>query len=145
MDGKFVGIKYSSSLDVAEIAKMIRQDLKAAIAKGELPKIKTSVKISRFAGGKSIDVTVKDVPKGFLIYNWDYLAEKQKNPHGPCPYHWHSEEAAEVLDKIKGIMRTYLRSDIDSMTDYYNVSFWDHQDFDSDLTDREYQRFEEAA
>jgi len=50
-----VGPKYKRDLDVKDIAKLVRQDIKDAIKGGELPKGKYGVRISRFAGGCSLD------------------------------------------------------------------------------------------
>lgn len=53
------------SLDVAEIAKRMRADIKAlALGDG----FKVAVTIKRYSGGQSIDIRVRDVPPGFRYY-----------------------------------------------------------------------------
>ena len=55
------GSKYKSGRDVKEIAKLVRTDIRAAVAAGELPKAKYAVNISRFAGGCSLRVSVNEI------------------------------------------------------------------------------------
>jgi len=63
------GDKYDGNLDVADIAKLIRADIKEARKAGELPDDwKYSVRISRFSGGCSIDVAAKS-PRPTLLMN----------------------------------------------------------------------------
>lgn len=64
------GAKYDSSLNVVEIAKRIRADIKAAITAGTIPAIKTSVRISRYSMGRSIDVTITETPFEVLNPAW---------------------------------------------------------------------------
>jgi hypothetical protein len=68
MQDNFVGKKYEAGLDVTEIAKRMRADIKQAIADGEIPEgVKARVRTPRFAGGQSIDIRVTSIP--FMVYS----------------------------------------------------------------------------
>lgn len=117
------GAKYDSSLGVVEIAKRIRADIKAAIAAGTIPAIKTSVRISRYSMGRSIDVTVTEAP--FAIINPAYTEAVNA---GSCVWDLdgiakYTPEALRVLDVIKDIRDAYNYDRSDAMTDYYDTNF----------------------
>ena len=51
------GSKYTAGLDIAQIARLVRIDIKAAIADGALPVGKYSVRVSRYSIGQSLNLT----------------------------------------------------------------------------------------
>lgn len=117
------GAKYDKNLNVVEIAKRIRADIKAAITAGTIPAIKTSVRISRYSMGRSIDVTITEAP--FVVINpayteaynagsrvWDLDSITKYTP-----------EALRVLDVVKDIRDAYNHDRSDAMTDYYDTNF----------------------
>lgn len=110
-------------LDVADVAKALRAEIKAAVKSGKLPRgLKASVTISRFSMGCSLSVKVTAVPAGFVI-----LAGDPECPHAKSP------AAAALLAKIEAMIAPYHRDDSDTMTDYFNVNFYKHVDFDGAL------------
>lgn len=59
--GNYTGSLYQQTrdLDITEIAKRVRADLKAAVTERRIPPYPYSVQIRRFAGGQSMDITIK--------------------------------------------------------------------------------------
>lgn len=89
------GTKYSRDLDVAEIAKLIRSDIKEAVKTGTLPKVKYTVRIQRFANGRAIDVHV-----------WDG-----------------AEKNVAIVRGLREITDAYNYDHSDPASDYFNVNF----------------------
>lgn len=118
------GSKYEATrdLDVAEVAKLIRKDLKNLQARGELPgHLKFRVTISRYSMGRSITITID----GGLwpTYRGDVLDARRT---AGIPRPWLCEEARDVEEKCEAVLADYNRDDSDSMTDYYAVKFAAH-------------------
>lgn len=110
------GARYeqTKNLTRAQVAKCIRQDIKAAVAIGELPKARYSVTCRSYAGGGSIDVYVSFVEKpGFRLANPLRLAWDASHPHrpladAPSEVMWrNSEEARDLLGKVEAIVAAY--------------------------------------
>ncbi len=134
----FKGSKYAETrdLDLAEIAKLVRVDIKAAVKAGDLPKgIKTSVRISRYSMGQSLNVTIKECP-GLMVANPDRVRFDSDDPHGHTMLLLLSPDALEVLGVVQDIMDTYNYDSSDPASDYYNVRFYGHAGFCSDLAER---------
>lgn len=113
------GNKYQDTkdLDVKDIAKLIRADLKAV-------NIKASVRIERYSMGKSINVDII-TPEEFTV----------KNPafdHNIHPAHMRlTDEAKTLRDKVTAIVEAYNYDDSDSQIDYFDVNFYSHIGFKS--------------
>lgn len=127
---KFVGPKYDPDLDVVEIAKRVRKDLKR-----EYPGCKFSVRIQRFSMGRSLDVIIKHAD--FQVVNPDWVRFRVENPewrnaktNAPELY---NTEGEALLKRVKEIVRAYNFDDSDSMSDYYHVNFSQKIEFDHDL------------
>lgn len=123
------GDKYEQGLDVAEIAKRVRADIKVAITAGELPAAKYSVRISRYSMGRSLYVTVDGVP--FAIVHEARVRRDVLEPHA---YHaetlcLHTDEARALLAKVEAIVAAYNFDGSDSQSDYSHVNFYAHVDF----------------
>jgi hypothetical protein len=132
---KTYGKKYDSSLDAAVIAKKIRQDIKAAVKAGDLPKgLKTSVRLQRYAGGRSIDIKIVHCPVQFV--NLARVAWEIENPHkapffpvGAIEEHRYTEEARVLHGRLKAIHEAYNFDGSDIQTDYSNVNYYGSVDF----------------
>jgi hypothetical protein len=127
------GSKYQARLDVAEIAKRLRLELKAAIKDGSLPKATYSVRIRRFAGGRSIDVCIDDVP--FAIHNAERLKHDVLTPYDYLPDRLlprYSPEAVDLLKKVKARVDAYNFDGSDIQTDYFHVNFYGNVNFNWD-------------
>lgn len=110
------------NLDIAEIAKLVRKDLKAAQAAGELPADATfNVRIERFSGGQSLRVAVLGMPDTWT-YNQPGLEPDYANyvpAHGG-----QTDEATAAVRKIEGLVFAYNYDGSDSQSDYFNVRFY---------------------
>lgn len=115
-----VGVNYKSERNLVDVAKDIRMDLKSTFGKAW----KFSVRISRFSMGQSIDVEIKAAPCSLFRWVGEHEREMTK------AYRLAIDTAAEILD-------SYNRQDIDSQSDYYNVSFYGHVQVCSELRQRQ--------
>lgn len=142
------GSKYESSkgLNRAEIAKLVRADIKAAVASGALPKAKYSVRVKSFSGGGSIDITFSFVEEpGFALFNAERLAfdiEHEHHVYSPDPIY--SERAREMTKKLEAILGAYNYDGSDSQVDYFNVRFYGHATPQWEW-ERDVRKVEEAA
>ncbi len=117
----------TKELDIAEIAKRVRKELRAGWSGFTF-----SVKISRYSMGQSIDVRVKAVPSGFAIVTPERAYAEATHPHdvSEWPREQYSDGAAKLLEQVRDILASYNRTNIDSMSDYYDVRFSSSADFD---------------
>lgn len=124
------GTKYEATknLNRAEIAKLIRADIKAAAVDGTLPKAKYSVRVRSFAGGGSIDIRYSHVDEvGFSLFNAERL--EFDIVHGSREFTrlpLYSDRAKHITTTLDGIMAAYNFDGSDSMTDYFHVRFYGH-------------------
>lgn len=119
-----IGSRYhqTSDLDVAQVAKLVRSDIRDAIQAGTLPTMKVSVRISRFSGGTSIDVHLsgQDFP----------LTERRPDAWG-MERDMLTAYARLTIADVKAIVDAYNFDDSDSLTDYYRVRFYSSVTFTS--------------
>lgn len=121
------GSRYDETrtLDVADVARLIRSDIKQAVKDGKLPKgPRYSVRTSRFSGGCSIDINVT---------NWDGDCRVLGSDPGSCSDHpdfadsyVYTAEADAAVKVLRSITQAYNRDNSDSQTDYYEVKFYSH-------------------
>ncbi|MCC3299799.1 hypothetical protein [Arthrobacter caoxuetaonis] len=128
------GEKYTGYRDAAYVAKDIRADLKAATAGNYLPKDLTySVRIDKFSGGQSIDVTVQGLADADRLDPDSYDLVYRRYDERP--------EAKELRKRVEEITNAYNRSDTDAQSDYFNVSYYSHVRLEDDRS-REYREAE---
>lgn len=140
------GSKYDASLDVAEIAKRVRSEIKGFVKASQLPADwKYSVRLSRFAGGQSIDIRAESPLAIYLCApNWysagstdRYLDLPIKGEWQPCAIpakdQWHVSHVdaevagvAYVRQLLEQMLGAYNYDGSDIMTDYFNVNFYSH-------------------
>lgn len=121
-----IGSKYQATreLDIADVAKLVRADIAAAIKAGELPAgIKCSVSIQRYAGGQSLSIGVKAfphlvVPPELTAY---YAAGDFSRGYEGRRLTGVAEAARAKLEAIRQAYN-YDRSDV--MVDYHDVRFY---------------------
>ena len=128
------GSKYQEvrkqGLSTTDIAKLIRNDIKK-----KFPKVKASVRTQYFAGGSAIDVYIKDAPFNPINPKWnpkDWSATLIQNPR-------YTKQGSKLLKDIEKLGQKYQLHDVDSMTDYFNVSFYLDVKYDYD-SEREWIR-----
>lgn len=132
------GSKYDRARSTNDIAKAIREDIKAAMKKPAtdawaLPKgLKVSVRVQKFAGGCSIDanITAFEGP----LHNLAAVLWSEALPNEPQAFPWFTKEVARVLAILKGLMDAYNFDKSDTQSDYFHVRFYDHQGVDSDYS-----------
>lgn len=118
------GARYDASryVTAAEIARNVRADIKAAQARGELPgksaEFTYSVRSERFAGGQAVRIVITG-PEG-----WDFRPatadDWQAREYGVTRVL--TDDARHFGELLNRIGKSYTRSDVDSQTDYFNVS-----------------------
>ena len=119
---KFTGEKFNRDLDVKEIAKLIRKELKG------ISGLKTSVRIERYSMGRSINVSIKEC--GFNPMNPERIKAEKENPHVSIDLSIYTKQGSDLKDKIQSIVDQYNFDDSDSMTDYFNVNFYGFVNYD---------------
>jgi hypothetical protein len=126
------GSKYAMTrgLSYAQIAQLIRSDIKHAVSEGRLPaNAKYSVRTRTFSGGGAIDVVLKDLPGAWVPQDDAKCAGGWCNTHDyhydGCPAAEHlSTTAANALEVLREIHSSYNYNDSDSMTDYFDVNYY---------------------
>ena len=127
------GTKYAATkdMDIKDIAKLIRADIKASIKAGQIPDGKYAVKISRYSMGQSLDVSISDVD--IQIYNVEkiYAEDRRENTDGLYIY---SEEGRAILSAVQGIIDSYNFDKSKMIEDYHHQKFYGHVTYDSCFT-----------
>jgi len=140
----------------AEIAKAVRADIKTAKAEGLLPASWTySVRSRNFAGGSSIDITVRGCADAWQPCDGTVPGTKRRTPSGgwtaqACGNVWcaasgdpryaHAAEEHTVLTEDAAMARMTLERIVDAfnhdgsdlMTDYFDVRYYSHVSFERD-------------
>lgn len=109
------GDRYDKDMSTVDIAKIIRKEIKK-----KFPKIKTSVRSERFAGGTAIDVIISDTGFNPINPEWDprnWTGNLITNPR-------YTERGKKLLERIKSLCERFRMSDCDGMVDYFRVNFW---------------------
>ena len=120
------GTKYQEGLTGAAISATIRQDIKAAVSAGELPRAKYSVRLRSYSGGRSIDIVVSDVP--FALFDERYLRHELETPkhvyaHYPVGER-RSKELRALLTQLEAIGNAYNFDGSEIESDYFHVNFY---------------------
>ena len=122
----FEGGKYKETqhLGVTEIAKILRKELKE-----KFPGFKFGIRCQKFAGGCSIDVSVKQWPTNFNPWSEYYrnIDLCRKECMRSINYtHTLNEDGDAILKEIEKVANQYNFDDSESQTDYFHVSFYLH-------------------
>lgn len=115
--------------DAADIAKRIRQDIKAMLPPGFKPSMFT-VRSSKYSMGQSIKIGVKEVPEGFRLFE----SEATEDQYGDKRYPM-TRDALALLKALKAIGNAYRYDNSDSQTDYFDTNFYFDAGYDRDLMD----------
>lgn len=123
-------------LKSAEIAKLMRADIKQAIADGNLPPMEFSVTTDSYSGGYSINIRVTRLLASVPIVNPAWAEFRLRNgPDARTPLNLDrtTPEASVILRQIAAIHDSYNRDNSDRGTDYYDVRFSGDVRFDGTL------------
>ena len=120
------------ALDIATIAKKVRAEIKAACLGA-----KVSVKSSRFAGGCSLNIMIKETNQP--VFSIERTEIKVRNPgtwihlpeHRDFPRY--TVEGERLLEAIKDIVAPYHYDRSDPQTDYFNCNFYSHVEFSNEV------------
>lgn len=106
----------------ADIAKLIRADIKAGVAAGDLPDtfaghaVTYAVTVENYSGGRSINIEVRGVPEADRT--------ELRDTYGNGYETRVDNDAANVLlAKLNAYHWAYNYDGSDSMTDYYHVNY----------------------
>jgi hypothetical protein len=124
------GEKYQPGMDAVDITKLMRQDIKAAIKAGLLPDGKYSVRLRRYSGGQSIDMTASHLQTCKLVLNPERVQWEKEHPHLVNPHNRYTAEGDRILEELKSIHNAYNYDGSDTMSDCYNVNYYGHPDYD---------------
>jgi hypothetical protein len=120
--------KGDERLDTAEIAALVRADIKEAVKRGDLPKAKYSVVTDKYSMGSSITVRASEFP-GRVLNPAAFIV------HPDSPYmvqdrdrfkSMYTTAAQATLDKLHAIVNAYHWDKSDPMSDVYNERFARH-------------------
>lgn len=133
------GARYVSGMNIVDIAKAIRAEIKELVKAGELPAGKYSVKTSRYSGGQSLSITVKAI--ALNVMNAERLLEiervKAEGGHeGQVSYYdfpRHSATGKAILARLEALRSAYNYDRSDSQSDYFDVNFYGSASFDWQL------------
>lgn len=122
------GEKYDGSLSTTEIAKLIRADIKVAVAAGELPgkPVTYSVRSEYFSMGSSIDVEVRN-----------YAGPVEEQGFGRP---WMTQEAGAIKARLEAISGAYNHDGSDIQVDYFDVNYYGHVTFEASARARYNER-----
>lgn len=133
------GDKFNRDRNIADVAKLVRADIKAAIASNLLPKgIKCSVRIERYSMGRTLHVTVTACP--VMVVNPAFVRWSRNNPHASMldapaeASDRYSPEGRHILNTLTSIVEAFNRRVTSNQPDdYSNVAFHTDIQFDIDL------------
>ena len=118
------GAMFDRNRDVVDVAKLVRADIKQAVATGAIPAAKYSVTVDRYSMGRSVTVTVSS--PSFRVYNPARLAYDLANTSRPmtdAERCWMSAEASDVAEYLEAILANYNENRSRPEEDYYDISF----------------------
>ena len=112
--------------DTAALAKLIRQDIQAAVTAGKLPRAEYSITTEKYSMGSSINVVATKLP--FSVLNEAAFYPTKFGPQFDSGRFRtrYSAEAENLQQKLEEIVGAYHWDRSDPMSDYYNERF--HKD-----------------
>ena len=131
------GAKHDATrnLDIAEIAKRMRADIKAL----NLPTgTKTSVRIQRYSGGQSIDLRITGLPEGFQLLSDKHASWRKQFPNQEHRFpggveDQRSEAYHQLKQQLERVHGAYNRDNSDGMTDYFDRRYYGSVELDWQL------------
>jgi len=146
--GNYKGRKYQETrdMDIAEIAKLIRNDIRDAIRKKRLPAHpKYSVTIERYSMGQSVTVRVKNILPLRILNEETVIDELSYKSFRGSRFNQTGRNMENILTDI---CRHYDFNESDSMTDYFHSRFHVSVSLETDpeysLIKSEYERQKES-
>lgn len=119
------GSRYEETkdLDIAQVAKLVRKDIRVARAAGDLGEVpegvKFSVRIDRFAGGESMDITVVDAPD-----EWVWTKADESTRERTLSDRMLSPALKGMAKVLRAILARYNFDGSEVQVDYFDVRFY---------------------
>jgi hypothetical protein len=121
--GNFTGKKFDRSMDIKEVARLVRKDINAAKRAGLLPRsMKISVAISRYSMGCSLSIVVREWPG--RVVNPAWCLGHILDPHGMARAPRLTEQGNRWIEALEALANEYNYDRSDSTTDYYDKAFY---------------------
>ena len=135
-------------LSAADIAKLMRADIKAAIGKGELSgkMANYSVRVHNYSGGRSINIEARDLDGMWEDCDGTKLGTEIELAGGgyiatACSRYEHGEgkthdrltaEGARIHGILQGIHNAYNYDGSEIMVDYFDVNYYGHAEIEDE-------------
>jgi hypothetical protein len=135
-----VGSRYERSLDITDIAKRIRKEIKTLVANGQLPKGKYSVRTDRYSGGQSLSLKLGAVDPAFKFLNPERVMEEQRRPHDIIPlehFPRFTPEGTQAMEILEALVASYNYDRSDTQADFFSVNFYANVSLDWDYESAE--------
>ncbi len=125
-DIKPYGLKYNRDIELKEIAKMIRKELKPLVKLG----FKFSVRTKHYT---TIDIKIIDIPIDFILYNpyydqqasWEFSVGKRDSfEPGKDPRETITPLGKKLSKYIKSLANQWNYDNSDIMTDYFDNNYF---------------------
>ncbi len=116
------GAKYSEGRDVTEIAKLLRADIANAQGRDLPAGIRCSVRVQRFAGGRSITITVTRFPSPVRVTDEATIEAGR----GSIPKPWFTREAYAAELALVAMLDAYRTERANWQSDYCHTNFYAH-------------------
>lgn len=121
-----IGAKYDDTLDIRDIARLVRSDIKVAKKDGSFPgDAKVSVTISRYSMGQSLNVHVTLPDRPARVPADDPRARPYQGV-GYAPETLYTIEAEDIIAAVNRIVAQYNYDNSDTQTDCFDVNFYSH-------------------
>lgn len=109
-------------LDIAEIAKLVRADIKSAQRAGALPTEATiRCRIERYSGGQSLRVEIDAMPD---TWTFNEPGREPDYANNIATHGGHTPAAVAATRTVEKIIGSYNRDRSDSQADYHHVRFY---------------------
>jgi hypothetical protein len=123
------GTKYDPELDIVDIARALRKDIKALVKQGFFPGLKVSVRTERYSLGQALNITITGWNGD--IANAEWVQRGFDTDGGRIPMY--APGAKKAMDVLETLANQWNYNASDSMTDYYEVNYSVSVAFDHDL------------
>ena len=143
MQSGYEGGRYAETerMTRAQIASLIREDIKQAIASGTLPPMEVSVTTENYSGGGSINLRVKRLLAGVKVLNpaWAEALVRAGGDTLKIPRNIErlTEVGGTILKQLEAIHRRYNRDNSDTQSDYFDVRYYGDANYDQLLLEQQ--------
>lgn len=121
---RHTGLLWVDGRDVAEVAKLLRRDIRIAADGGTIPAgTEISVRVSRSRTCRTLNVTVTRYA-GPVYSRERVVFDAEPSSRGLRPPPWMDAAAARLLENLERMAANYNRTAIEPQADYYDCEFF---------------------